>query len=155
MPAARVRELEYGDLGDIMRLAAEFHAASVYRDYRLEPAKVRTLYEHALVLPSHRAIVAADSETDRPQGYLMGICFEHYFSNTLTVSDVGFYIAPAYRALGIARAMLKRFEAWAWEQGAADISLGVSAGIADAGVVQLYERLGYARGVYTVVKKRL
>ena len=88
------------------------------------------------------------------QGYLMGVCFEHYFSNTLTVSDLGFYVAEAWRSPQLARSMLKDLEAWAWSMGAADISLGVTAGIADPQVVKLYERLGYARGQYMVVKRQ-
>ena len=152
MPGARVRRLRLDDHADTMRLAAEFHAQTVYRDYPLSLAKVDRLFEQSLLSPDHRAVVAADTATDRMQGYLLGVCFEHYFSNTSTVSDLGFYVSPAWRSPQLARAMLRDLEAWAWERGARDISLGITAGIADPQVVRLYERLGYARGSYMVVK---
>jgi GNAT superfamily N-acetyltransferase len=155
MPASRLRKLQLSDRADAVRLAADFHNASVYRHHRLALDKVDRLIEAALVRPDHFNVVLADSASDRLEGYLLAICHEQYFSNTLTVTDVGFYITPAYRTIGTARAMLKELEAWAFgEKKAEEIALGVSSGVADAATVRFYERLGYDRGFYGVIKQR-
>lgn len=155
MPASRLRRLQAGDQRDIVRLAADFHNDSAYRKLPLALDKVDKLFVACMTRADHFCVVLVDDVADRVEGYLVGICYEHYFSYEKTVSDLGFYIAEDYRSMQMVRQMLQLLESWAFgHMKAADVSLGVSSGIADKLTVRLYERMGYSRGFYGVIKSR-
>jgi len=155
MPASRLRRLQFGDQRDIMRLAADFHNESAYRGQPLVLDKIDALFQACLTRPDHFCVVVCDAASDRAEGYLAAVCHEHYFNHEKTVSDMGFYISEDYRSMQSVRQMLQMLESWAFSQmRAVDISLGVSSGIADKLIVRLYERMGYSRGFYGVIKSR-
>ena len=150
-----IRQLRADDLDGAMRLAAAFHAESAYSRFPLALAKVDDLVQKALSNDDITCIVLADLTDDSIHGYLMAICHEHYFSYTKTVSDLGFYIEPMHRDMIAARSMLQALERWAFHvKHAADISLGVSSGIADAAIIKFYQRMGYTRGFAGLIKSR-
>jgi len=147
--------LEWRDRADIVRLAADFHNESAYRSQPLSLDKIDALFQSCMVRTDHFAVVVADASSDRVKGYLVAVCHEHYFNKEKTVSDLGFYISEDYRSMQTVRQMLQMLESWAFGQmRAVDISLGVSSGIADKLIVRLYERMGYSRGFYGVIKSR-
>jgi len=154
MPEGRLRRLVPDDHPDVLRLAADFHNASAYRRHPLALAKVDELFAKALHDPGYFCIGLADSVTGRLEGYLMGAVHEHYFSYAKTVTDVGFYVSPAYRSMRAVRLMLAAFEDWARSTGAQDWTLGISSGIDDDRVLRLYERLGYDRAFHGLIKQR-
>jgi ribosomal protein S18 acetylase RimI-like enzyme len=155
MPSVRLRRPLPHDLADVFRIAKAFHQDSAYRDQPLSLDKIDALFVSTMTRDDHFAILAVDAVTDRMQGYLLGVCHEHYFNHERTVSDLGFYIMEDYRSMQIVRKMLQMLESWAFGQmKAVDISLGVSSGIADKLIVRLYERMGYQRGYYGVIKSR-
>ena len=154
-PDTLIRHLEPRDTVAAIGLARAFHAESAYAAMPLALAKVDQTIRAAMTDPDRYCVVLADKATDTIVGYLMAVVYEHYFSYTLTCSDLGFYIEPAYRNPFAARAMLVQLEHWAFVvKGVADISLGVSSGIADAAILRFYERLGYTRGYSGVIKSR-
>jgi RimJ/RimL family protein N-acetyltransferase len=155
MTGVRLRKLTPADTADAVRLAADFHNASVYRHHPLALDKVDALIGNALRHPDYFNVVLADAASNRVEGYLLALCHEHYFSYKKTVTDLGFYITEDYRTPFAARGMLKELEAWAFGvKQAGEIALGVSSGIADAATVRFYERCGFTRGWYGVIKAR-
>jgi len=155
MPAFRVRPLAFGDHRDIVRLAADFHAESAYRRLPLSLDKVDAMFNACLSRPDHFCCIVADAASDRAHGYLAAVCHEHYFSTAKTVSDMGFYIDEDWRSMQAVRQALQTFESWAFNHmEVCDITLGISSGIADKLIVRLYERMGYSRGFYGVIKSR-
>ena len=155
MPKAIVRHGLLKDIPGAMRLAADFHNASAYRDHPLDLAKVDQLVHRMLADPAYFCVALADSVTDEIHGYLLAMAHEHYFSKVRTVTDIGFYIEPEWRSPLAARSMVAQLEAWAFgEAGAADITLGISSGIADEATRRFFQRLGYDRGYYGVIKSR-
>lgn len=138
-----------------MRLATAFHAESAYAHLPLALAKVDDLVVRALNDPNRVCFVWAVRPDDHIEGYLMAVCHEHYFAYTQTITDIGFYIAPKHRSILAARQMILALERWAFHvKHAADISLGVSSGIADERVIRFYRKLGYARGFAGCIKSR-
>jgi hypothetical protein len=138
-----------------MRLAAGFHAESAYCRFPLALAKVDSLIQKALASDDMICLVLQDDSNGSIHGYLMAMCHEHYFTYTRTVTDLGFYIEPKWRDPLAARAMLKLLEGWAFEiKHVADISLGISSGIADAAIERFYRRMGYTRGYSGMIKSR-
>jgi GNAT superfamily N-acetyltransferase len=150
-----IRRLQDSDHADAMRLAAAFHAESAYARFPLALAKVDELIQKALANDDMACFVLASPVDDSIHGYLMAICHEHYFSYSKTVSDLGFYIEPMHRDLFAARSMLQAIERWAFHvKHAADISLGISSGIADQAIERFYRRMGYQRGYSGMIKSR-
>lgn len=154
MPESRLRRFGFADWQDAVRLAADFHNASAYRRFPLALDKVDGILSNLIDNPDYFNVVLADAASDRIEGYLLAVCHEHYFSTMKMVSDVGFYIREDYRTPFAARAMVKALERWAFDdKHAAEITLGVSSGVADAAIVRFYERLGFDRGYYGVIKR--
>lgn len=150
-----IRTLGVTDFDAAVDLARHFHAASAYAHLPLSLAKVDAIVEAALRDPNRICIVLASQPEDRIVGYLMAVVHEHYFSQALTCSDLGFWIEPGYRNLFAARDMLGKLERWAFGvKKVTDISLGISSGIADLAILRFYQRLGYTRGFSGVIKSR-
>jgi GNAT superfamily N-acetyltransferase len=151
----RLRRLRDSDIGEAIDLARAFHAESAYCSMPLAIAKVADLVQRALTDKEMWCTVVIDSENDAVVGYMMAICHEHYFSYTRTCTDLGFYILPRHRTANIARDMLTALEGWAFHvKQVADISLGISAGIANEGIERFYKRCGYTRGYSGMIKTR-
>ena len=126
-PETYLRELAIDDVAEAVALARHFHAESAYASYPLAIGKVVGLIEKATQSQDMLCVVLARRDTDLIVGYLLAIVHEHYFSYTLTCSDLGFYILPEYRNRGMGRALLRSVRAWAQERDADGISLQVAA----------------------------
>lgn len=153
MPSAILRKLRFDDLPAAFELAKKFHAESWYADLDLRREKIEGIVLQALNDPSWLCVVAADSIDDRPVGFMMVVAAPHFFGNDICVTDVGLYLLPEYRRMSLAVAMLREVEAWARIIPAKEITLGITAGINDEGLVRLYNRMGYAKSYYGVHKK--
>ena len=86
-------------------------------------------------------------------GMLLGLASRHFFSDDITASELVVYVAPEARGGSAAVKLIRQFEAWAVEQGAADIVLGVSTEVHADRTAQFYERLGYAPSGISLVKR--
>lgn len=154
-PELAIRRLAEADAVQAVGLARAFHAASAYSHLKLSLAKVDAIVEAAIHDPDRFCTVLVTVQDDALVGYLMAVVHEHYFSQALTCSDLGFWIEPAHRTPFAARTMILELERWAFGvKRVNDISLGVSSGIADAGILRFYERMGYTRGFSGVIKSR-
>lgn len=150
MPSS-IRPLRSDDIGEAVRLARAFHAASAYAGLPLSIAKVDALCQNAIAGGDYFCVVLDTG--DGLGGYLMGIAYEHHFSTERTVSDLGFWIEPQHRSPFAARAMLAELERWAFHvKQVGTLNLGVSSGIADADVVRFYRLLGYSRTFTGMIK---
>lgn len=86
-------------------------------------------------------------------GMLLGFISKHFFSDDLTASELVVYVVPEARGGNAVVKLLRHFEVWATEQGAADIVLGVSTEVHADRTAQLYQRLGYAPSGHSLVKR--
>lgn len=148
-----IRPPTQADMHDLIGLGRAFHEESWYRDMDLSIAKLVQLIEGAIAGDPYFGYVAID-KSNRPIGYAMALCHEHYFGTDLTVTDLGIYLLPEYRSPLVAATLVRELEEWAFEHmGAKDINLGVSSGIADERIVRFYERLGFGKNWFGVSKK--
>ncbi len=148
-----VRPFAFQDIGPALHLAVLFHRESWQREFNFDPRKVQELMENVLIHPDMAGFVLV-KDGGLPVGYVAGVASEMYFGRDRNVSDMGLYIKPDYRDFFAARELIKHLENWAWQQPRVkEISLGISAGIAQPEIVRFYERLGYTKGYYGVSKK--
>ncbi len=92
----------------------------------------------------------AVDDDDRPQGLLLGLIDDLFFSRYNYATDVTFYVRERYRHL--VPGMVKRFMTWAESKPrVVYVALGISSGIGDLERVgKVYESLGLSKigGIY-------
>jgi GNAT superfamily N-acetyltransferase len=86
-------------------------------------------------------------------GMMAGFVFEHFFGFDKIASDYVLYVSPAHRGGTLMVRLVKAFESWAIGLGADEIAVGVSTEVDPQRTVMLYERLGYRRSGFNVLKE--
>jgi GNAT superfamily N-acetyltransferase len=132
----------------VIALARRMHAEGAYAFLPFDPAKVLAGILACATLVDHFAAVAL--RHDAIVGFLGGALTTYPFCNERLAHDLGFYVAPEARASTAAVRLVRAFRAWAVEQGARELSLGVSSGVNVERIEALYGRMGFTKmgGVY-------
>ena len=89
------------------------------------------------------AFVAELPKRSRLAGTVVAFISTRPFSGEKFVADLGVYVAPEHRGSGLASQLVRVLEAWAREEGAVEVQLGISSQIHAERTGKLYERLGY------------
>lgn len=82
---------------------------------------------------------------DSVVGVMAGVVYQPAFSRDLMATDLALYVLPVYRGGIIAIRLVAAFIAWAKQQGAKLISVGVTAGIDNDEAVKFYEIMGFKK----------
>lgn len=146
--------IRIGDIPDVKAIEAlglELLANSVYS--KVKPDNVKFKQTVASLMGSKKGIVlVVVDDQDQPQGFLLGIVDDLFFSQERYGTDLAVYVREGYRHH--AAKLLKQFVAWAKSKPkVAHIAMGVSSGIGDIDRVgRIYERLGMSRvgGIYVM-----
>jgi hypothetical protein len=145
--------IRLGDIPDIdaiVELALEVKEQSVYAGIKLDNHKFRLLVASMMGDKTSRVIVIVDDD-DRPQGFLLGLVEELFFSRSRYATDLAVYVRKGYRNL--APAMFKQFMQWAkTKPRVVRIMFGISSGVGDpARTGKMYQSLGLSLcgGIYS------
>lgn len=134
-----IRTATAGDIPEVTRLAAEFHAYSPYRDYPFDPdafsAFAGRLIEGGIIFLSD-------------DGFIAGLLNPLFFNPSVVMGAELMWFA---RKEG--RALREAFEAWAREQGAVGVQFSGLADDQAEAIRRNYERAGY-QPVETAYLKR-
>ena len=95
---------------------------------------------HSLVESGFLWVHEQDGEID---GAMAGFVAECWYASVKVAGEMGLYVRPGLSGGIIAMRLVKRFIQWATEQGAAEITLGVSTGVNIHETGLIYERLGF------------
>lgn len=79
-------------------------------------------------------------------------CVEHIFGFEKFAGDFVLYVLPEYRGSSAAKRLVRAIEAWAKEQGATEVLLGISTGVETERTAKLYEHLGYRESGRSLIK---
>ncbi len=144
-----IRLADIPDIDAICKLGEELLADSVYKDIKPDPQKFRMFL--AGMMGNNKGIVlVVTDDHDRPQGFLIGMIEELFFSKRRMATDLAVYIRKEYRNLG--GSLIKRFINWAESKPrVVQIMLGISSGSGDFDRVgAMYESFGLSRvgGIY-------
>ena len=138
-----IRIANVPDVKAIVEIAYELIAESAYDGIKVDESKFRLACAGLMGSKNGLVLVIVDDD-DKPQGFLMGIIDELFFSRSRYATDLAVYVRKGYRHL--APRMFKEFIAWAKSKPRiVEITLGVSSGIGNTERIgKMYESLGFA-----------
>lgn len=155
---ANVRAATVDDIPAIIAMGQALHAESPrYSRLSFSVKKVdkllREMTEGTLISDAPGGVFVAEKE-GQVIGVLGGYVTQPFFSDDKIATDYTFYIQPGHRRKGRAAVQLIRaFEVWARDNGATDIIPGTTTMIDADATVRLYEKLGYVKYGYTLIKR--
>ena len=146
-----IRTATEADLPRLVEMARDMHAESPrYRHLDFSAEKTARAI---LTLLTHAEGVAVVAEKEgHIVGMLGGFVTEHFFGRDKVACDLGLYVVPDERGSSLAPRLVRAFESWAREAGAADCVMGVSTEVMAERTAALYERMGYVMSGFTMRK---
>jgi len=113
---------------------------SRYRTLPYNGVKFADLIRKLITNPAGLVVVA---EKDGALiGAIAGMVTDHYFADAKIAYEFGLYVEPAQRGTLAGYRLAKAYIDWATEQGADQIDMGITTGIAEERTGKMYERLG-------------
>lgn len=147
------RVIEYSPVyrEQVIAIAQEMHADSMFRDYAFDPDKLIAQLELAAKHPdtAYFRIAVRDGEVF---GGFYGTVSRMFFCDELMARDVGWWVKKSRRGSWAAMALLEGFEQWAAERGALKAMIGQSSEIDIDKTSRLYRHCGYRIVGYNAVK---
>ena len=144
--------IRLGDLPDmsaIVELGLELQEQSIYAGIKPDQLKFRKLVGQMMLSKTGRVWVIVD-DNDDPQGFLLGMVTEFFFSKEMYATDVAFYVREGYR--NYAMNIVKAFISWAKSKPKVkQIKMAISSGMdTDGRTGMMYELLGFENlgGIY-------
>lgn len=126
------------DVDELVYLAKRMHAESIYSSVTFSPDRMA---ESALacINSPHGIALIADG------GFVLGGVVQPCYSLEWEAFEFGVYVEPDRRGSTLGARLIAAYVQRARELGAMRVTAGVTAGIANASAVRLYERMGFAR----------
>ncbi len=130
------------DMGKIVDLGLELLEQSVYKDIKPDVLKFRKLVGDMMLSKSGRVFVIVD-DNDEPQGFLLGMVSELFFSRDRYGTDVAVYVRDGFK--NHAPEMFQQFIDWAKSKPRVkEIKLGISSGMDGKDRTgKFYESMGF------------
>jgi GNAT superfamily N-acetyltransferase len=154
---AEVRRATPADFPALIAMGRALHDESPrYRDMPFNPDKLLALagrLQGSLLYAD--AVILVATAGGEPVGMTVGVVAERFFNDERYVTDLTVYVKPEHRGGSAFLRMIRALEAWAADQGVADLAIGVSTEIHADRTVCAYEKLGYRLAGYTMVKRNV
>ncbi len=147
--------IRLGDIPDIKHIcnvAEELLNNSAYAGIKPDEMKFKKTVASMMAYKSGLVLVVVDDD-NIPQGFLLGMVEELFFSKEQYSTDLAFYVREGYR--GYVPKMLKRFIKWSKNKPKVSmIMMAVTSGIGDhLRIGKLYEKLGFNQsGSYWIMR---
>lgn len=147
-----IRKATASDADAILTLVALMVTESpTYRRHSFAFEKATNLIKY---LTDVQCLIVAEKNGE-VIGFCSGIVSEQLLSYDKYATDTGIYILPEHRGGTAFVRLVRAFEAWAKEQGATEVQLGVSTGINTDRTVCIYERLNYKMSSHGLIKTEI
>ena len=139
-----IRLADIPDMQRIYELGLELLEASSYRGIKHDQQKFKTLVAGLMGSKQGRVLVVVD-DNDVPQGFLIGVIDEYFFSHYKLASDLATYIRNGFERYAFR--LYKTFIDWAkTKPKVMDITFAHSSGMGDFDRwCRLMEKLGLTR----------
>ena len=147
-----LRPLTLHDMPALLDMAREMHRAGVYAEFPVDEHRIA--YILTALIEAEDAFSMGCERSGELIGAFLGEVIQDLWVDVRVGVDHAFYVQEAHRGSIAGVAMLRAFERWAKEKGAAVIRPVVYAGINNEQGADLLSRLGYATAG-TVHKKEL
>lgn len=131
------------DIPALVGMGVHMHQESSFRDMAYCPKETAQFVEACINVDSLDVIIAVSE--GEILGFILCSVVKSFFGPDLTAQEFAFYVDPAARATGVARALLREYIAWARRKGAVRVTVGNSAGAPDEAFVALAESEGFQK----------
>lgn len=138
-----IREANFNDIDEIMRIGNELIAISEYADMPIEPHLCRR--NLAMMIGSRKFFSVVDEINGQLYGFMFGVIDSVFWSNVKYATDIVIF---SKRNSGIK--MIKQFDSWAKANGAIKAIMAVTSGVEKDRTAKLYLALDakYVGGVF-------
>lgn len=138
-----IRTGDIPDMDGICDLASELLSQSFYADIKPDETKFRLFVAGMMGSKGGIVLVIVDDD-DKPQGFMLGVVEELFFSRKRMATDLAIYVREGYRQF--APRMIKAFIEWAESKPrVVQVTLGLSSGIGDTERTgTMYHKLGFS-----------
>lgn len=139
-----VRVADIPDMDALCDLGEELLNHSVYANIKPDEEKFRRFVAGMMGIKTGTVLVVVD-DNDKPQGFLLGVVDELFFSTRRQATDLAVYVREGYRHL--APRLFRTFIKWAESKPRVErVTLGISSGIGDPERVgKMYGKLGLSQ----------
>lgn len=138
-----IRHATAGDIPALIELGTRMYLESRYASGAFDADKCAALAKQLIDVDAGIVLVA--EQGGQLIGWLGGGIGEQWFSHSLMAFEYGLFIAPEHRGGSAGPRMVKAFLAWAKDNGAALVNMGITTGVHEARTGEMYERLGLSR----------
>jgi len=149
---ANLRLATEQDFPEMLRLGQDMHNESPrFNVHRFDRVKSESFLGAMASNPNCLSLVV-ESQGELV-GMLLGYLASHLFCDALTANEVVVYVSPSHRGSSAAVKMLRYFEDWSIEHGAAEIVLGISTEVDSEKTRAFYQRLGFTPTGHSLIKR--
>ena len=148
-----IRDFVSGDMPQIIKLGRQMHAESSYNGLDFDDDTVMELAEQWLSNSDVYFCRVAENNEKEIFGMYVGLISSYYFGKDLVANDLLLFVVPDKRGSIAAVKLIKEFEQWAKDKGAAEVRPALSTGVKVKETKQLYEALGYEAVGFTFNKR--
>lgn len=127
----------------VRELARSFFEESDFRNRKYNEDKFNHIIHSAKILGDNVAFFYVIEANDEVHGGMIAFADAQIPFDDLIVQDAGFFIAPEYRKGIGAYRIVEKLLGWSKEINAAEVCVGVTAGIDDEAAARLYEHFGF------------
>lgn len=145
-----IRSATIDDLPAMLELGARMHLESRFRDLPYDLAKVADVLSSLI---DGAGLVLVAEMHGRVVGGIVGMVVEHWFSRVKVAQDFALFIEPEHRGSMLAVRLLARYEAWAREQGAHAVEMGINTGVHVEQTARLLELRGFSQAAVLMAKE--
>lgn len=139
-----IRRIGLSDITPIAEFLVDFQQESPH--YRQFPADVNYTASYLDALAGAGVLIGSVLVVrDQIRGLVLGVVSKPWYSPVLMAQEMILYIDPAWRGSTAAPRLIYDLESAAREHNAQYLLAGSTAGINDAGVGRLYERMDFSK----------
>lgn len=146
-----IREANYLDIPDLFQIGKELYNAAINHTYNWSEERAIEACKYFINSPD--SIIIVDIQQEQIAGFFIGELYKPVASNDIVANDVMIFVRPEFQGGMIALKLIKKYEAWARENGAKYINLGVSSGLKQKRTLTMYASLGYRPYSITYIKE--
>jgi GNAT superfamily N-acetyltransferase len=148
-----IRDFTADDMPQIIALGRQMHKESSYNGLDFDDDTVMDLADQWLSNPEIYFCRVAEDKQKEIFGMYVGLISSYYFGKDLVANDLLLFVVPDRRGSIAAVKLIKEFEQWAKDKGAAEVRPALSTGVKVEETKQLYEALGYEAVGFTFNKR--
>ena len=145
-----IRPATIDDLPAILELGGRMHMESRFRNLPFDLTKVAGVFSSLI---EGAGLVLVAEMHGRVVGGIAAMVVEHWFSTVKVAQDFALFIEPEHRGSMLAVRLLARYEAWAREQGATAVEMGINTGVHVEQTAKLFELRGFRQVAVLMAKE--